>query len=407
MKILAISQVYYPDTASTAQHLTDLLEELAQKGHSVSVITSTRKYENPKTKFKKSENFNNVEIKRLTNTGFGKKNRFFRLLDFLSFNLILGLKLLFIKRKKYDVILGMTSPPLLSYIGVIAAKIKRIKFVYWTMDLQPELSIVANYIKADGKTAKSLQNRGDYIFRKADKIITLDNYMQNHILNRVEVDQSKIDVIPVWPVVGEICQSSRSENKFRLENNFGNKIVVMYSGNHSVMHPLTTLLESAVDLKDDDRFLFVHIGGGERLQEVKKYKTDYNLENVVLLPYQPREKIHISLGAADIQVVSLGEGCVGYTHPNKIYGAMYLAKPILYIGPEKSHITDIFEKCSGNISVNHGESGLLTRALMKFAETGENSKLSVGNNNRRYASKNFDPPMLLNKMVHSIENINQ
>ena len=44
----------------------------------------------------------------------------------------------------------------------------------------------------------------------------------------------------------------------------------MYSGNHSVMHPLTTLLDAAVRLKEDGRFLFVHIGGGVRLQEVRE-----------------------------------------------------------------------------------------------------------------------------------------
>ena len=67
------------------------------------------------------------------------------------------------------------------------------------------------------------------------------------------------------------------------------------------------------DRSDDKRFLFVHIGGGVRLQEVREYKEEYGLDNVMILPYQPRERIHLSLGSADIQVVSLGEGCVGYT----------------------------------------------------------------------------------------------
>ena len=103
------------------------------------------------------------------------------------------------------------------------------------------------------------------------------------------------------------------------------------------MHPLTTLLETAVRLSDDKRFLFVHIGGGVRLQEVREYKEEYGLDNVMILPYQPRERIHLSLGSADIQVVSLGEGCVGYTHPNKVYGAMFIGKPILYIVGEVAY----------------------------------------------------------------------
>ena len=93
MKILVISQVYYPDTASTAQHLSDLLEALSKKGHEVTIFTSIRKYENPSIKFSKKETVNGVKIERLFNTGFGKKNKLSRVCDFLSFNFLILLKL--------------------------------------------------------------------------------------------------------------------------------------------------------------------------------------------------------------------------------------------------------------------------------------------------------------------------
>ena len=262
LKILSISQVYCPDTASVSQHLTDLLEALSRKGHDVSVYSSIRNYENPKITYPSYQIINNVKVNRIRNTGFGKKNKLSRLLDFFTFNVLIFIKIFFIKTKKFDLIIGMTSPPLLSYIGIKLARFKKIKFVYWTMDLQPELSIVANYISKGSKVSQLLQNRGDYIFRFSDRIIVLDSFMENHILNRIGRVDNKIDIIPVWPVVKNLYEGDRLSNSFRIENNFKDKIVIMYSGNHSVMHPLTTLLEAAVQLRDDNRFLFVHIGGG-------------------------------------------------------------------------------------------------------------------------------------------------
>ena len=47
MKIVCISQVYWPDTASVAQHLVDLLQALSDHGHDVTVITSRHNYEHP------------------------------------------------------------------------------------------------------------------------------------------------------------------------------------------------------------------------------------------------------------------------------------------------------------------------------------------------------------------------
>jgi len=404
MKILAISQVYWPDTASVSQHLSDLLELLAKKEHEVTVFTSKNNYEDSSIKYPNEEINRGVSIFRINNTGFGKKTKIGRLIDFFTFNALIFLKMLFLKKKSYDLIIGLTSPPLLSYFGLKIARLKKIKFLYWTMDLQPELSIVAGYFDKNSFSARTLQKRGDYIFKNSDKIITLDRFMVEHIRNRVK-SNANIASIPVWPVVEEVYNGKRLENPFRIQNNFKNKIVIMYSGNHSVMHPLDTLLEAAKLLKEDTRFLFVHIGGGVRLKDVSEFKKANNLENIILLPYQPRNLIHLSLGSADIQVVSLGAGCVGYTHPNKIYGAMFIGKPILYLGPNPSHITDILDNCHGNIIVNHGESKRLVELIQSFSDLDESEKILIGERNQSFAKKNFAPSLLLEKMVSEIENI--
>jgi len=402
MKILAISQAYWPDTASISQHLTDLSIELSRKGHDVSIITSRNDYENPNIKYKKNEISENVRIIRLSNTSFGKKKKIYRLIDFITFNLLISFKLLRIKKSDCELIISLTQPPLLAYIGIHIARLKKIKFIYWTMDLQPELSIVADYVKANSLSANILQKMGDYIFKHSDVIITLDKYMSHHILRRVNTN-AEIKVIPVWPAMEKVYSEDRINNPFRNDNNFGDKIVIMYSGNHSVMHPLDTLLEAAKRLKDDPRFLFVHIGGGVRINDVRICKEQFNLENICLLPYQPRESIHLSLGSADLQVVILGDNCVGYTHPNKIYGAMYIGKPILYIGPEKSHISDILDKCEGNISVKHGEVNQLVESLLCFASKSEIEWNKSGQNNLRYAQIHFSKELLISQMINIIE----
>jgi hypothetical protein len=90
----------------------------------------------------------------------------------------------------------------------------------------------------------------------------------------------------------------------------------MYFGNHAFVLQLDTLLEAALILKMKSHFLFV--SGGVRKKDVTEFKIKYNLDNIVQLPFQPRENIHNSLGSSDIQVVILGNGQVGYTHPNKV-----------------------------------------------------------------------------------------
>jgi hypothetical protein len=102
VKILIISQVFWPDTASTAQHLADLAEELVLENHQVDVLSSRHAYENPSHIFPSKENYVGVRIFRIKNTGLGKKNFLSRGIDFLSFNLLLAFRLAKIRRKHYD-----------------------------------------------------------------------------------------------------------------------------------------------------------------------------------------------------------------------------------------------------------------------------------------------------------------
>jgi len=117
----------------------------------------------------------------------------------------------------------------------------------------------------------------------------------------------------------------------------------MYSGNHALTNPLSTLLSAAERLSEDSRLIFVFVGGGAGKLEVEARA----LPNVLSLPYQPLDQIQYSLSAADVHVVTIGPGMVGIVHPCKIYGAMAVGRPILSFGPEHSHVADIVRQGIG------------------------------------------------------------
>jgi len=398
MDFLVISQVFWPDTASTAQHLYDLAEELTREGHRVTVYCSRYAYENNQIKFAVREDHNNIQIHRIRNTGFGKKHTLGRLIDFASFNFLLFFKLIGLRRKSFDAMIGMTSPPLVSFLGVFVARRKKMKFIYWVMDLQPELAIASGMIRANSFLARILNRIGNYIIRNADTIIALDKYMRDYLLKR-GADKDHIHIVPVWPVFEKTYEGIREQNPFRLQNKFGDRLVIMYSGNHSYIHPLDTLLNAILKLKDDEDFLFVFIGEGVRKKDVIKFSELHQLKNVLQLPYQPRNNIHQSLGSSDLQVVIMGDNLVGYTHPNKIYGAMFLGKPVLYIGPNPSHVTEILNSLDGNIVVSHNQVDELVQKLLSFKQGKGEIIQKTGEQNQLLAYHDFDPKNLKARMI--------
>lgn len=385
--MLVVCQLYWPDEVAVAQMLTDLTLHLDEKNVDITVFCSNHGYEKSKESYLISENLNGIKIKRVRHFSFGKKYLVGRIFDILSFNLILLFRLIFLGRKEYDIILGLTNPPLISYFGVYVAKWKKIQFYYWAMDLQPEMSFRLGFLKRKSIVSKLLAGMSYSIYKKADRIIALDKYMKSYISEKT--DHDRIAVIPVWSTNQQEDSPNRSENQFIKEHRLEEKLVVMYSGNHTIAHPLTTLLEVAKKLKDDSRFQFVFIGAGLTKQDVIKFKNDYHLENILSLPYQPRNVIHVSLGAADLQVVVLGDDLVGLTHPSKIYTAMNLAKPILYIGPSPSHVTDMIGNIEGNIIAGHGQIDLLASRLKAFAHRTQQERQLTGNANKELIESNF------------------
>ena len=128
----------------------------------------------------------------------------------------------------------------------------------------------------------------------------------------------------------------------------------MFSGNLSICSPVTTILQAALRVMDLEQLMFIFIGGGLGRREVEDVIARYHPRNIQMLPYQPLNEIRYSLSAADVHLVALGEGMSGIIHPCKIYGAMAVGRPILYLGPTDSFIMDILNQYPIGWHVPHG-----------------------------------------------------
>ncbi len=360
MKILLINQTFYPDVVATAQQLTDFAVDLASQGHEVTVLAARRGYSAPHTMHKAKEIYQGVKIIRVWPFTFGRKTRLFRIIDFTMVYLSFSWKLL--RMGRFDRVVALTTPPLIGWIALLFARLRRSKFIYWMMDINPDQAIEMDWIRSDSPRARILRNTLKFTLRGCDRAVVLDRFMQERIIAK-GAEPSKIYVNPPWSHDEDLETISHEKNPFREKYNLRNKFVVMYSGNHSICHPLTTLLEGAVALRNDPSVVFMFIGAGERVDEVTEVKESFKLHNVIQLPYQERENLRFSLSAADLHVVVMGTPYVGIVHACKIYGILKIGRPFVYIGPEKSHIGDIILREKIGYHVNHGESEKLVRVI--------------------------------------------
>jgi len=187
--------------------------------------------------------------------------------------------------------------------------------------------------------------------------------MAERVNRKLDV-RDRMTVIPPWPHEEAGEPLPHADNPFRARHALEGKFVVMYSGNHAPSNPLDTLLSAAKRLADDPRVVFMFVGGGLGKRAVEAAAAETS--NIVSLPYQPLADLRYSLSAADVHVVSVGDAVVGIVHPCKAYGAMAVARPLLLLGPDPCHVSELVAEHGLGWHVAHGDVEGLERLLREM-----------------------------------------
>lgn len=392
MKFLLLNQCFYPDVVATAQHLTDLATELSARGHEVTVVASDRGYDDPSVRFPRHEIWNNIRIVRIRSLSLGKSSRLRRALNFGSFAVVCALRLLLLGR--FDVVVALTSPPLISFLGALLVRLRGGRFCFWVMDLNPDEAIAAGWLNENSLVARVLQRMLRYSFKGAARTIVLDRFMEERVLAK-GVEPQRVNVIPPWSHDDAVSFTGVGREAFRQKHGLADRFVVMYAGNHSPCHPLDTLLQATLRLQTRDEIVFCFIGGGSEHAKVKDFARTHSLSNVCCLPYQPLAEVSSSLSAADLHVVVMGDGFVGIVHPSKIYNIISIGAPALYIGPQPSHVTDIASQAANEqfFFNRHGDVDGVVQSILS-ARTQPTR--------RSYQSAGFSKQTLLPQFVSAI-----
>jgi colanic acid biosynthesis glycosyl transferase WcaI len=385
MRILFFNQFFWPDSSATSQLLTDLAMELNRRGHEVSVICTEGGYA-PSV----SGHLPGIHIERVKSLPF-VRGRLGRLLSYLSFYPFAMLRALSLRRQ--DLIVSLTTPPLINLVGSILKAVRGSHHIIWEMDLYPDVAVELNYLKAGGLIHRLTGNVADFSRRHCDAIIALGDCMKGRLIAR-GIDASKIAVVENWADGKAIRPYPRLGRQ--------DELVVLYSGNFGLAHDLDTIAEAILGLRDDPRFRFVFTGGGSRRKALANMVQSHGLESVKLLPYAAREELGRSLSAGDIGLVTQLDASCGTVVPSKVYGILAAGRPILYIGPHDSTPARLVERFQCGWHIRCGDVDALTRLLRRLIENRAEVE-EAGHRARRALLQNFDLPIGVDKIIRIFE----
>lgn len=365
MRVLFINQVFYPDVAATAQHAHDLARHLVAHGHDVHAIASRSIYGEKGAALPRYEFVDGIHIHRVGQSMFGKASIIARVLDFGLFYIAATCKAFWLR--KPDVVVCFTTPPFIALLGWLLRLVRRSKFVYWVMDLYPDLPVACGVMKPNSLLTRFFEAINRFCLQRADRTVVLGRCMLQRVRDK-GVTGDHVVHIGVWSDQSEVRPIPRDHNPYRQQWNLGDRFVVMYSGNFGLGHDVDTMCEAAKRLRDDDRIRFLFVGGGKKKDIVDQFVAEHNLENCVLAPYQPRETLDASLSCADVHLATLTEGIEGIMVPCKLFGIMAAGRPTIFIGHPDSELARVLAEHEAGVTVRQGDVDGLVELIRELAD---------------------------------------
>ena len=388
--ILFINQHYWPDLASTAQHLTDLAEYLAEQGFDVHVLCSRGHYLSGSMKVPAEETHNGVHIHRVRATAFGRDTILGRITDYASFYSSTLARVL--AGPAYDYIVTLTTPPLLPLVGTVARRVRGQAYGIWSMDLHPDAEVATGMLEDDGAPARLLHALNDAGYRNADFVVDLGTYMKRRI-HKKGVPDHRLHTIPVWNKKEEIAPIAHDENPLRHELGLDDTFVVMYSGNAGRAHRFEEVLATMKRLDGHPDIEFVFVGEGPQKGRIEAFAERHDLSNFRYLPYFPREDLKYSLPMADVHLMTLREEMAGIAVPGKLYGIMAAGRPVLMVGPAASESGETIQTSGAGWVVDPKQKEAPTQALydaLLRLYRGDEQRRRLGENGRAAFLKTFE-----------------
>lgn len=263
----------------------------------------------------------------------------------------------------------VSNPPLVPWLGPFVKRWFGTPYALLIYDIYPNAMVQMGMIRPGGMVDRILGRFAANSYRHAECVITLGERMKQVILDQLP-PESKVDVkvIPNWADIDFIRPVARENNPFIQEHGLLEKQVVMYSGAFGATHDIKSIIDAAEILQDLPDISFVLIGGGTQEKEVRRYVENKQLPNLLMLPWQPLERIQFSLTAADFHIISLDAAFEGISVPSKTYTALAAQAAIICIGGRQNEVADLIKTHNCGRQVNPRDPQALAQAIRDLVQ---------------------------------------
>lgn len=392
MKILMVVAYFPPEIGSAAHVYHDLAKAFIKRGHEVHVLTSYPREFNLDKKdqgneFPYEDIIDEINVHRVKHFSvrdieiFRGLEHFYLPLQYYQHYKKLGIKC--------DVCLIYIPPLPFYYFARLLKRYDGTPSVLNYQDFHPQELIDVNYggIKKNPIMIKLLERIERQSYKNADYITVLSEGGIKYVIDK-GAEVNKVTHIYNGTNISDI-EVLKARKNFKIKEGIEDKLLISYAGILSPFQGIDNILNVAKELKEYKDIVFYIAGDGMAREDLENRVKNENINNLKLIPFQPREEYYNIVNSSDISIVSLDKRMKAPCLPGKLTNLLAMEQAVIGMVLDDIETADFIKRANCGIIVEPGDIEGFKSAILKLKDN-EGLRKELGKNGMAFFENNMD-----------------
>ncbi len=396
MRLLVVSQYFWPENF----RINDLVAELVQRGHEVTVLTGVPNYPegNAFPEFRKDPTkfsvYRGAEVVRVPMVTRGR-SRLRLMLNYASYALSAAtLGAWKLRGRQFDAIFVYEpSPVTVGIPAVILRRIKSAPVAFWVLDLWPETLAAVGVVRSPWML-RLVGALVSFIYNRCDMILAQSRSFISSIQRYTRYPES-VAYFPSWAETVFAASGTEPAAEVNPQQGVFN---VMFAGNIGEAQDFPSVIDAAVLLRLHKNIRWLIVGEGSMAEWVRGEIARRGLKDCfVMLGRFPVERMPSFYRHAGALLVSLkDEPIFALTIPGKMQS--YFAAGVPVIAMLNGEGATVVRNANAGFACPAGDPEALAAAVLRLAALDEDDWSEMAENALRLSTTEFDRNTLITRL---------
>jgi glycosyltransferase involved in cell wall biosynthesis len=280
-----------------------------------------------------------------------------------------------------------------------------VPFVFWLQDvigvathrlLRRKLPLLG---EAVGRHYLALEGR---LLRSSDAVVPITEDFRP-LLHDWGVNGERTTVIENWAPLAELPVRPK-DNAWARTHGLHDRFVFLYSGTLGMKHDPELLAQLAETFRGREEVRVVVVSQGQGATYLRREQVARGLSNLLVMGYEPYERVPDMMGAADVLVAVLEPDAGTFSVPSKVLAYLCAARPLLLAIPPENLAARIVAREGAGAVVPPGDAEAFTTAARRLLDA-PGVRAGMAGAARSYAELTFDIGTITDRFEHILRRV--